>query len=175
VGPVVIRTDRLLLREWTAEDAPALALLAKDPRVKRFISAGRPSTDGEIADFIARQMATQAELGWCRWALELREPGTNDPRGVVGFCGPGLSFPPDPELGWWLRPELWDRGLATEAGTAALAYCFETLGMPRVICVVHRDNTASRRVAAKVGFEPEEEFEWEGMPLIRHAAMNPVG
>ena len=78
------------------------------------------------------------------------------------------------EMGWWLHPDLWGRGLATEAGRAAVDFCFGTIGFRRLVCMVHPENAASLKVAANVGFTPANEFDWEGMSLIRHVADNPL-
>lgn len=174
MGPVIIETPRLRLREWTVDDCDDFMRLATDPEVVRFISEGRPYGRDEVEQFIARQLDTQQRLGWSRWALELRHPGERDPHGAIGFCGPGCTFAPDVEIGWWMHFDLWGRGLATEAGRAAVDYCFGTIGFDRLICMIHEDNLASRRVAEKVGFLSVETLEWKGLPLIKHHLMNPL-
>jgi RimJ/RimL family protein N-acetyltransferase len=170
VGPVVIETDRVRLRQWAEEDSAGFAALARDPEVTRFINGGRPLSDAEVSEFIARMLASQAERGWCRWALEV----TENPGCVAGFCGPGCTFAPDVEMGWWLRRDLWAKGLATEAGIAATGYCFGVIGFPRLICCVHSDNAASLAVARKVGFRATSRFDYNGMPLVRHELENPA-
>lgn len=174
MGPVIIETARLRLREWSAEDCADFMRLASNPVVVRFITEGRPYTVAEASQFIRRQLETQSQLGWSRWALELSEPGERDPHGVVGFCGPGCTFAPEVEIGWWLHYDLWGRGLATEAGQAAVDYCFGTIGFDRLICCVHEDNLASRRVAEKVGFLPVGELQFRGLALIKHELRNPL-
>jgi ribosomal-protein-alanine N-acetyltransferase len=176
MGPVIIETPRLRVRAWTpsAEDCDDFMRLATNPEVVRFITEGRPYARVEVEQFVARQLDTQERLGWCRWALELRVPGERDPRGAIGFCGPGCTFAPEIEIGWWLHYDLWGRGLATEAGRAVVDYCFGTVGFVRLICMIHVDNLASRRVAEKVGFEPIEQLDWKGIPLIKHEMLNPL-
>ncbi|HSK46827.1 MAG TPA: GNAT family N-acetyltransferase [Coriobacteriia bacterium] len=174
MGPIVVETERLCLRPWAIEDADEFAVMARDPAVVEYITGGRPLTDAEVAEFIERQMVTQEERGWSRWAVQLREPRDGEPAGVVGFCGPGCTFAPEVEVGWWLRAELWGRGLATEAGRAAVRHCFEVIGFPRLICCVHPDNQASRAVARKVGFRETRHFEYNGLTLVRHELENPL-
>lgn len=173
MGPMIIETERLRLRGWTAEDAEPLSVLAKDPEVMRYISGGTPHTDEQIAAFVERQVRAQSELGWCRWALQLREPAAGDPAEVIGFTGPGCTFAPDVEVGWWVHRDLWGRGLAQEAARAAVDHCFAGLGLPRLICCVHPDNAASLRVAEKTGFVPFDEIEFRGVRIIRHELLNP--
>ncbi len=173
MGPVVIETERLHLREWTVDDAAPFSVLAKDPEVMRYISGGTPHTDEQIAAFIKRQIRAQAELGWCRWALQLRDPAPGEPTGVIGFTGPGCTFAPDVEVGWWVHRDLWGRGLAQEAAQAAVDHSFGALGLPRLICCVHPENTASLRVAEKTGFLPVDEIKFRGIRIIRHELLNP--
>lgn len=171
---VIVQTDRLHLREWERSDARAFQHVAGDPRTMRFITGGRPLTAEETARFVNRQIEVARLAGWCRWALELRAPAPGEPTGAVGFCGPGPTFAPEIELGWWVHPDLWGRGLATEAALAAREYCFAVIGFDRLICMVHPDNHASLRVAEKVGFVYQDATEHDGVPLLRHAQANPL-
>lgn len=173
MGPVIISTERLHLREWTTDDAKEFAVLGQDPLVLRFITGGRPLATREVEDFIDRQLEAQQVRGWCRWALELRTPSDDQPSGLVGFCGPGCTFAPDVELGWWMASSLWGRGLATEAARAAADYCFGVVGFDRLISAIAPFNHASRRVAEKVGFTLEGEFEHHGELTLRYALANP--
>ena len=55
------------------------------------------------------------------------------------------------EVGWTLGKEYWGQGYATEAARAALAYAFVTQNVDRMISVIHIDNVASQKVAARLG------------------------
>lgn len=169
----IVETARLVLSTWSEHDAADLSVMAKDAETMRYINGGAPFTDHEVEAAIARQIDTQQRLGWCRWALRLRDPRPGEPTGVIGFAGPGCTFAPDIEMGWWVRKDLWGKGLATEAGRAAVDHCFSALGMPRLICCVHVDNAASRTVAARAGFTPLDEIEFKGFPIVRHEQLNP--
>jgi RimJ/RimL family protein N-acetyltransferase len=170
---VVIATRRLNLRRWELDDAAEFSALAKDPEMMRYISGGVPHTDDQVLEFLERQIAAQAERGWCRWALELREPAPGEPAGVVGFTGPGCTFAPDVEMGWWVHRALWGQGLASESARAAVDYCFEVVGFDRLTCCVHPDNAPSLRVAEKTGFVARDEIEFRTMTLVRHELRNP--
>lgn len=171
----VLETERLVLRSWEPTDIGAFAVLARDPRVMRYINGGHSATDEQIGSFLERQIITQSRAGWCRWALELRTPAGGEVRGAVGFAGPGCTFAPDIEFGWWLHPDLWGRGLATEAARAGITHCFAVIGLPRLISMVHPDNAASLAVARKTGFAVEREVEHHGVMLVRHVFDNPLG
>jgi RimJ/RimL family protein N-acetyltransferase len=85
--------------------------------------------------------------GFGAWLAEDRETGA--PVGRVGLSY-HRAWPKDPEVGWWIDPERWGEGLATEAGGAAIGYAFETLGVARVVSLTLEQNLASRRVMEKL-------------------------
>jgi ribosomal-protein-alanine N-acetyltransferase len=173
MGPVVISTARLDLRVWRPSDARAFFTLGQDPRVVEFITGGRPLTAEEAESFVARQVQLQASHGWCRWALALRDPGPGEPDGAVGFCGPGCTFAPDIEIGWWLDAGLWGRGLATEAASAVIGYCFRTIGFDTLIAMIAPANTRSIAVAHRVGFAHDTQIDHRGVRLARYRLANP--
>ena len=70
--------------------------------------------------------------------------------GVVGLT-PG-SGEHTAELGYWLSPDHWRRGFATEAAGAAVSFGFGMLGLPYLTSGYFADNPASGRVLEKLGF-----------------------
>lgn len=173
MGPAVIETERLRLRTWMPQDRPALVRIGSDPAIAARLNGGEPLSAEQIDAFLARQASNFAERGWCRFAIELRYPGPGDPESPVGFCGFGCNFAPEVELGWTLLPQVWGRGLATEAGWGALMFGFQVVGFPRMISAVATDNERSRRVAEKLGMRAEATFEHANMPHYRYAIANP--
>ena len=55
-------------------------------------------------------------------------------------------------LAYYIHPDMWNRGIATEAGRLMLAYAFGRLGLNRVGAICMVENAASRRVLDKLGF-----------------------
>ena len=172
MAATVIETERLILREWMPEDREAIQRISDESRITRWLAIGEPLRAGRVDGFLANQTTNQRELGWCRWAVQLRKPGLGDPKGPVGFCGFGRKFAPDVELGWTLLPAVWKRGLATEAARAALDYGFGTIGFPQVISAVLPDNDAARRVADKLGMRLEGTIKREGQSHLRYVLDN---
>lgn len=56
------------------------------------------------------------------------------------------------EMGWWLSPAWWGRGIAAIAARRLIEYCFTDLDLHRVEAGVFLPNTASATVAEKAGF-----------------------
>jgi len=56
----------------------------------------------------------------------------------------------DVEVGWHLRPEVWGRGYATEAGGRLLRYAWDN-GFPEVFAVTYPENRPSQAVCERLG------------------------
>lgn len=164
-----IETPRLRLRRWTEDDFEPLAAMCADPRVMEFFPAvlSREET---------RAMWTRihdhfAEYGFGPWVVDV----DGEFAGALGlnWLRYETHFTPCVELGYRLRAEFWGRGLATEAGRAALQYGFEHLGLPEIVAFTIPANKRSRRVMEKLGLVLSEEFDHpliaEGHPMRRQA------
>ncbi len=167
-----IRTERLILRDWGDADLPAFARLNADPRVAEFL----PSvlTRKESDAMAARIRSGIGENGFGLWAVEVPEVTP-----FVGFVGLQAAqfeahFTPCIEVGWRLAVEHWNRGYATEAARAAVAFGFDELGFDEIVALTVPQNRASRRVMEKLGMvhRPEDDFDHPrvptGHPLSRH-------
>lgn len=150
-----LRTGRVLLRRWRADDEPAMARINREPEVGRYLN--RPVDDEAVAAFYGQMVGHWESHGYGPWVLESLEPGLEGC--LLGFAGlahvpPFLSAAGSaPELGWRLGRSAWGRGLATEAAIAARDDAFDRLAMVEIISIIHPDNARSRRVAVKLGMQ----------------------
>lgn len=139
-----IVTDRLRLRRPGERDLPAIARICGDWDVARRL-ARVPHPYG-IAD--ARFFLDQVVPAEWVWAITLS--GDDALVATIGLmpAADGVRA----ELGYWLSPSVWGRGIATEAGRAVVAFAFDTLGLVGLTSGHAVDNPASGRVLAKLGF-----------------------
>lgn len=141
------RTGRLTLRPGWPEDAAALAAAIGHEQVVRMLArAPWPYALGDAAAFLARPRAAN-DVFLLILSHEAKYP---QPVGGIGI-GPDGD---DHELGYWLHPDAWGRGYATEAGRAVVAIARHALGLKRLVSGHFVDNPASGRVLAKLGFRP---------------------
>ena len=143
-------TERLAFREMHADDIDLLATVLGDPTV---LWVSRAWTRDEIRRWIARAEAEQRERGYGMWMVSERPTGTFV--GEVGLTEQVFAGTRDVEVGYQLRPEFWGRGYATEAGLAAIAFGRDVVGLERIVALIDPRNTASQRVAAKLGMRWE--------------------
>ncbi len=81
------------------------------------------------------------------FALIERETGL-----VLGVAGLNREAPDVAELHYWIRSDHAGRGLTTEACRAIVGWARSAAGLSRLTLWAGRENAASRRVAAKLGF-----------------------
>lgn len=153
-----ITTDRLVLRGLRPTDLETYAEMYADPEVMRYLEQGQPVGKAAAWRSMAIHLGHWRLRGYGQWALTERSSGK-----FVGRAGlwqpegwPGL------EVGWLLARRYWGRGFATEAGGAAIDYAFDTVGVEKVISLIDPNNTASIRVAERLGESYDDTIELAG-------------
>ncbi len=143
-----LTTPRLLLRGWRLDDIGPYAAMLADPETARFITRrgqpyGERETWGEVAFFLGHWQL----LGHGMFVIEdratgafLGRAGTLAPNGWPGF-----------EAAWALAPAARGQGFATEAARAVIGWAIEHFAPERIISIIDPENTASQRVAERVG------------------------
>jgi len=141
------RTARLTLRPAWPEDAPAVAAaIAHREIANRLCGVPWPHMDAAARDWLAIE-PRRPDAAW----LILSHEG-DYPRIVGGIGLSRCERESGQQLGYWLTPDVWGRGYATEAGRAAVDAAHRTLGLDRLTATCGHDNPASARVLEKLGF-----------------------
>ena len=161
----IVETARLQMRRMSYEDVAALLTVFGDAKVMRYYPA--PFDRQRMQAWVDWNQRSYAECGYGLWALILRNGG-----GLIGDCGlvnQEVQNVQEIEIGYHIRRDLWRQGLATEAALACRDYGFENLSCQRIVSLIHPRNTASRRVAEKVGMELHRETLWKNRPTCIYA------
>ena len=160
----MIETERLILRRFVDDDRDTAARWNADPEFTRHLAGVQTREQSDAA--FDRWLAHWEEHGFGLLAVEWRKTGA-----LIGRAGPSFHrvWPDDPEVGWALDPAWWGRGIATEAGRAAVDWAFGPLGYARVVSITTEANLASRGVMAKLGFRLHDRVPSEWGPLWVHA------
>jgi RimJ/RimL family protein N-acetyltransferase len=149
------------------EHREPFAYMNADPAVMEYFP--RPYSREESDASFERILKHWDDHGFGVWAVEV------DGRfaGILGLWHVRFeaSFTPAVEIGYRLMPGFWKRGIATEAGAAALRYGFEQLELQEVVAYTIPGNLRSRRVMEKLGMRYSEDFEHpeleQGHPMRR--------
>ncbi len=141
----VLETTRL--RSIPESDAPGLHRAWGDPGGMRFwdVAASR-----DVAQTAARIRSSLAvDTAWHGvWAIETQ---AGDFAGAINYHDREARHG-RLALGWITVTALHGSGVMTEAAGGVLRHCFTAMDTHRIDARIEAENTASRRLAAKLGF-----------------------
>ena len=143
----ILETQRLLLREMTQADYPALAEILQD-RVAMF-AYEHAFSDDETQTWLDRMRERYAKDGFGLWAVVCKETGE-----MIGQCGltwQNYEGERVLEIGYLFQRKHWKKGYAIEAARACKHYAFETLHVNEVFSIIRDNNVASMNVAIRNG------------------------
>lgn len=171
---VELTTRRFHLRQPTAADFETTHALTQAPEMRTFLGREPPS----LEDSFNRHLRNAGS-----WALYGHGIFIVDEIGGarhVGGCGLfrthrdlGEDFDLCPEAGWVIAHDRWGLGYATEAMIAILAW-FDAAFGGRTVCMIEPRNTASERIAEKLGYSPIGEARYKDDEIMRYAREVPM-
>ena len=142
-----IETERLLIRKWDIErDVDDAFEFYGDEETMRFIPGGVRDREGTRAT-LQRMIDRESTEGFGIWPVVHKSD-----RRVIGACGVFVipDNAPDVEIAWVFSKAYQGHGYATEAAQAVTQYAFDELRLPVLYALIHQDNVASIRVAARL-------------------------
>ena len=160
--PVVLRTSRLTLREFTVDDIEVVTEMMADP--DQMTLYPRPRTRDETQAWIARNLDLYGQHGFGFWLMEAL-----DGHHFLGYCGirpVDIDGVEEIEMGWHTKKQSWNRGFATEAAVGCRDLAFTRFEVARLVALIDPSNDPSRRVAEKIGMEFEREAALDGWPCL---------
>jgi RimJ/RimL family protein N-acetyltransferase len=165
-----LHTERLTLRPIVSGDTAAYYRIYQTEGVLQYFPNPAPPPLEKVERFVAHQQIHWEKYGYGNWGI--LSPGEEQ---VIGWAG--LQFLPETnetEVGYLLDKAYWGKGYATEAAQASLDYGFSYFDFPEIIALVHPDNLASLKVAAKCGMTAVERKVYWGIELVRHILKRPA-
>lgn len=160
-----LETERLVLRQLRLDDADQMALfrLFSDSRVTRYYNVTTFTEPEQAWRMLQRRYDRFWQKRGIRWAITLK--GSDELIGSCGFNSLNQKQQTG-ELGYELARPFWNKGIMTEAVTAATAFGFSHVGLSRLEAWIVPQNRASANLLLKVGFQSEgiivEKGYWNG-------------
>jgi ribosomal-protein-alanine N-acetyltransferase len=150
---MILRTERLVLREFAPEDWAAAHRYQSDPRYLRFYDheeMPEKASQGMVNAFVVWQL--EPVRSRVQLAVTLADTGE-----LIGNVGVRRDAPGEPvaDHGYEIAPAHWGRGYATEAARALLDWGFGVWGLERVHAHCIAENEASAAVLRRLGFRQE--------------------
>lgn len=153
LGTKRIETERLVLRPFTLEDAPAMYQnWAKDPDVTKYLT-WQPHESVEATESILKEwVADYQKPDKYEWCIELKENGEAiGSIGVTHIHTKALSM----EVGYCIGKAYWHQGIASEALSAVISYLTKEVGARRIESRHDPRNPYSGKVMEKCGLKYE--------------------
>jgi len=144
-----LESERLLLRPRRLADLDAIVLMNADPQVMRHIAPlGDPAMGREA---VAARSFNHLARGLGYWSVFARKSPTE----FIGYVGliPDGDAVEDVQISYRFEARNWGKGYAGEATAHLLDYGFGALGFPMVGITTHPLNSASLRLAERLGFK----------------------
>lgn len=135
-----LRTPRLTLGAFTADDAPELQRLAGAREIAdTTLAIPHPYELDHAMAWIGQQRREASRGRAINFAIRLRTGGA-----LIGSVGLRDIDPEhlQAELGFWIGREWWGNGYAREAAAAVIDFGFDSIGLNR-ICAHHMERNPS--------------------------------
>lgn len=149
-----METERLILRELTADDFDALYEILADSDIMQHY----PYTFDEdrVRGWITKNIDRYKTFGFGLWAVCLKSTGE-----MIGDCGitmQNINGVIKPEIGYHIHKKYWRQGYAKEAAKKCRDWVFTNTPFNVVYSYMKSTNTASYRTAMSNGMNKICEF-----------------
>lgn len=150
---IILKTDRLILRQFSTNDAEFILELVNEPSFIQNIGDRGVRTLDDACSYILRvAVASYEKNGFGLYLVLLKESGAS-----IGMCGlikrDGLE---DVDIGYAFLPKFWSKGYALEAALAVKEYARDVIGLKRLVAITDPENQGSIRVLEKIGLSYEK-------------------
>lgn len=149
-----LETDRLVFRRLQEDDLAVFRPILGDEKTMYAWEYG--FTDAQINEWIERAQERYQSCGYSYFAAIEKESG--ELIGLMGVLPEEINGEHFCGLGYIVARAYWGMGYAAEGAAAWMKYTFEKLGAEQVIAEIRPENTASRKVAERLGMKIIGEF-----------------
>lgn len=153
----IFTSQRLGFRKWSEADIEPFAAINADPDVMKYFP--NILTLEETSVFVDRIHASFSKYNYCFYAVDILK--SQEFIGFIGFMWQTFeaNFTPCAEIGWRLKKQVWNQGLATEGATRCLQYGFNELNFKEVYSFTATINKPSERIMQKISMQKIGEFD----------------
>jgi ribosomal-protein-alanine N-acetyltransferase len=149
IGTEEISTERIFMRKFKKEDMDEFYEIVKKHEVGEWLGLGKGMSFEESEDYINRIIKHWTLHNFGVWAVTHKSN-----KEILGHCGLRyINNTEDIEIIYLLDPVFWRKGIATEAGNAAVQYAFNILKIDKLLARIRPNNNRSKNVINKIGFK----------------------
>ena len=151
-----IRTERLLLRRMTTNDAEEILYLRSNDDVMKYIDRERTKTIEDAKSFLDKIETSLNSNNGIMWGITLKET----PGELIGNIGYWRLIKEHyrAEVGYMLHPSFWKKGIMKEALLRVIDFAFDEMNLHSIEANINPGNTASATLLESTGFIKEAYF-----------------
>lgn len=163
-GGFRLETDRLILRDWCAQDWPVFLRHTNTPAVMEWLGGVLPNDKHQwLRDRIE---GYTRDHGFTFWVVERKNDNGHLSGELIGFCGLKRSNQAggpigEFEIGWRLREDAWGMGYAREAAQASMDAGFMRFDAPHILALTVEPNTPSWGLMKRLGMKRREDLDFK--------------
>lgn len=157
----MLTSQRLQFEDYTVQDINFLEKLLQNPNMVKYIGKGHVRNKDEInqfLDWILGQYKVNEHYG----LKLLVDRETGEKIGHAGIVPQIIEGEEVLEIGYWIDETHWYKGYATEAAEALKDFGMNHLKLHKMISLIQAENTASEKVALKIGMKKDRQIELNG-------------
>ncbi len=153
----LFKSDRLGFRNWLTRDLKTMTDINSDAKVMEFFPSRQ--SEKQTIEFIERMRKQFNEKGYCYFAVDKLE--NNEFIGFIGLSEQTFDadFTPCIDIGWRLKANEWNKGLATEGAKECLEYAFQHLAIEKISAIAPQINIQSERIMKNIGMKKVKVFQ----------------
>lgn len=173
----VLTTERLILREISAEDVNEIFALRSDDRVNKFLDRAKANSLDDARQFISKICDGVHNNKILYWGITFK----NDNK-IIGaiLIWSILKESSSAEIGYELLPDFQGKGIMQEAIQAVINFGFETIHLKKIEAYLRTDNQGSVKLLEKNNFKRNSpvknnaDVKAEDTSLITYTLRNPA-
>jgi RimJ/RimL family protein N-acetyltransferase len=149
---VILESERLIFRRHIASDKEPFCAMEMDAEVRCYVGGYPHSREDAERRFSNVLNGPAGDMNM--WATVLKSDET-----YIGRCGlyQHILSGGDMEQGvgvlaYYIAKAYWNKGYASEAGSAFVQFGFNVLGVNKIVATIEVGNSASIHIAKKLGF-----------------------
>jgi ribosomal-protein-alanine N-acetyltransferase len=143
----IIQTEHLVLCQFTAKDLENVFYGLSHPDVIKYYGVSFNTLEATKVqmEWFKNLEETETGIWWAIWSKDKKQ--------FYGAGGLNDMDKTKAEIGFWLLPEFWGKGIMNEAMPLICNYAFTRLGLERIEGFVDPENSNCKSGLAKLNFE----------------------
>jgi len=146
----VLKTERLVLRKLSLDDAEEIFFLRSDEKVNKYLDRPRATSIEDAHNFINKTNQAIENNECVDWAITFKD----DSRLIGSICLWNFAIEENKaEVGYELLPDFQGQGIAREALSAVITFGFEVMKLKTIEAYTHKENLQSTKLLEKYNFK----------------------